>query len=593
MGRKRKEDLDFVQDWLSQIDLGLKYKDKFTGVKEYRKYRDWFRGEWDLGITRPVNRTFSTIKSMIPRIYFRSPTIVVTPLRPEFKWHAKVLEAVDNWLIRETNIKMTLKRAAIESCITGLGSIKLGYDSEFGYIPDQAVDQDMATATQTSTKENTKIEYRDYIKPGLPWAMPVLGEDVITPFGYKDPETFPWIAHMILRPLKDVQEDQKYRNTKDLKGGFVPSTSEMLKRAHYSLMEWKDVPFCLLYEIRDKKSGKIFTICEETLLMDYEDALQIEGLPWEFVMFNEDPEYFGGISDIKMIAAQQEEMNEISTQASSLRKFSLIKFLYQNGALKPESLDKLLSSNIEDIGIGIPVEADSLQAAILPLQPHGLTAELQRDHAGSESIMRETLGMGSNQMGEMSPYHGKSAAEAMITNEGAEQRVDERRDHITDVLTNIIRKFNQYIIKYWTTERVTEIVGPDQKKAWVTYTGDQLKGEYAVRIDAESGLPVTRGLRHEQAMKLFELLKGDPFIDQIELRRMLMQPFEWIDPSYELMVQEPPPSVPGSGQPGMQVQDMAALMKGGGGSSGAPTRVTDTGGSSAQKLPFEQLKGLQ
>ena len=591
MGRKSKENLDFVQDWLGQIDLGLKYKDKFTGVKDYRRYREWFRGNWDESITRPVNRTFSTIKSMIPRIYFRSPTIVVTPLRPEFKWHAKVLEAVDNWLIRETNIKMTLKRAAIESCITGVGAIKLGYDSEYGYIPDQAIDADMATATQISTKEEAKIEYRDYIKPGLPWAMPVLGEDVITPFGYRDPDTFPWVAHMILRPLKDVQEDQKYRNTKDLKGGFVPSTSEMLKRAHYSLMEWKDQPFCLLYEIRDKKSGKIFTICEETLLMEYEDALQIEGLPWEFVMFNEDPEYFGGISDIKMIAAQQNEMNEISTQASALRKFSMIKFLYQQGAMKPESLDKLLSSDIADVGMGIEVLAESLQAAILPLQPHGLTADLQRDHAGSESIARETLGMGANQLGEMSPYHGKSAAEAMITNEGAGQRVDERRDHITDILTNIVRKFNQYIIKYWTTERVTEIVGPNQNKYWVKYTGDQLAGEYNVRIDAESGLPVTRGLRHEQAMKIFELLKGDPLIDQVELRRMLLQPFEWIDPSYEMMVQESPPGVPGTGVPGMQPTDLMAMMGGKGG--GDPSRVTQTGGSSAQSLPFEQLKGLQ
>jgi hypothetical protein len=81
-------------------------------------------------------------------------------------------------------------------------------------------------------------------------------------------------------------------------------------------------------------------------------------------------------------------------------------------------------------------------------------------------------------------------------------------------------------------------------KQWISYTGEQLKGEYFLRIDPDSGMPVTRTLRYQQAKEIFTMLNGDPMTDQMMLRKILLRPTEWIDPSYSLLVSIPQQQTP-------------------------------------------------
>lgn len=526
---------DFVNEWTSKIDSGLKYRKKFSSEDHWRKWREQYRGKWNSRII-PINRVFSMGRSLLPRVYFRTPSVMVTPLRPEFEAHSRVVEAIDNYLIRELNLKYAIKKACLDSYLCGTGPIKLGYDSEFGFIPRQAVDTDTGTITQVSTKTGDQIEYKVNVKPGMPWALRARPEDVVTPWGYDDPQTFPWIAHAIFRPLKDVQEDQKYNeNKKKLSGGF--SQQWKVKNPHLN-REDNNESYCLLWEIRDVRKRKVYIISEDTLLLDEDDALQIEGLPWEFITFNEDSEHPWGISDVFINSPQQKELNEIRTQASALRKLSVIKILYQKGVLKKEELDKLLSTEIEDIGAGIEVDSDSLGGSIMEFQPKNTTNDTTTETREVEKDMRENSGFSTNQLGEFSPFHGKTATEAQIVSQAAETRMDERRDIVADVVSNILRKWNQFIFKYWTGEKVIQVVGEQGKAEWISYTGDMLKGEYMLKVDPDSGLPISRGMRYQMNKELLELLKGDVFIDQIKLRKMLLRQFDWLDPTADQLVQE-------------------------------------------------------
>jgi hypothetical protein len=211
--------------------------------------------------------------------------------------------------------------------------------------------------------------------------------------------------------------------------------------------------------------------------------------------------------------------------------------------------------------------------------PHNLVRELREEMGAVEADMMRTIGQGDNQEGRMSPFHNKTASEAMITQQGSEVRSNERRDHMADVLARILKKFNHYIWDFWTQKRVVEIAGPDYAKYWISYTGEQLRGDYFIQVDADSGLPVTRGLRYEQSMQLFNMLKGHPLINQAELVRTLLQPFEWIDPSYELLMQQPQVA-PGTGFPGMPMELMQAAQGAGPKGNG---KTADTA------LPFEHL----
>jgi hypothetical protein len=154
--------------------------------------------------------------------------------------------------------------------------------------------------------------------------------------------------------------------------------------------------------------------------------------------------------------------------------------------------------------------------------------------------IRVTVGSSSNQQGDFSPYHGKTAAESMIVNQANELRGNERKDILGDCLANIVRKWNQMIFKYWTNEKVIEICGPKGQQFWVQYTGDQLTGEYFINIDPESGMPMTRAQRAQATEQLLKTFNGDQLIDQIKLRMMVLREFEMINPeASSLLLQGP------------------------------------------------------
>lgn len=548
---------DFAKEWESRVELGIKFRDWQADSSKWDDYRDMYRGKWDTD--EPVlNLMYSTYKTILPRTYFRTPTVTVTPRRPEYAMHARVVEAVDNWLLRELKVKKQIKRAIHDSWHCGTGVIKLGFDSEYGYIPDQGIDQDSGTITQIGRSAKAgKIEYRSFIKAGLPWALRVRPEEIVVPYGYDDPDSLPWVCHIVWRPLDDIKEDIKYdkSKTKLLIGGYVPNSSIIKNPNKPTQFAYKDeTDYACIYEIRDSKHKKMYAISEGHVLMDVEDPLQVEGLPMEFLILNEDPVFFWGIPEARYVEPQQHELNDIKKTAARNRKYNILKFLYVNGVITKEALDLLMSDNFEDIGAGIPVNAEAIQSAILPLQPHNLTADLEKDKQMILSDNRETVGISRNSAGEYIPMTSKTATEAQIVQQGSDIRIDERRDAVADLLVNIVSKFNQFIFRFWTTERVVEITGETGAREWIRYTGDQLKGEYFLSIDPDSGVPVSRRLRYEQANKLIEFYRGDPLIDQVALRKIHLNQFEWIDPTATLLTQQPMGGVAMPGQnmlPGM------------------------------------------
>ena len=528
---KKKQD-ELVSYWEKQLREGLAYREKYGHPQDWKRYLDYYRAEWASDII-PVNRIFSYGRSLIPRVYFRSPAITIVPMRPEFAPSAKVLEAVDNWLITEIGLKDVLKRACLHSYLTGVGLLKLGYDSEFGFIPQQAILPDSETLTQESTSEPRKIEYRVDVKPGMPWVLDVPSYDIITPWGYNTLNSLPWICHVVMRPLEDVKQDQKYRNTKDLKGGF------RVDRKYPSMWGSRGgTDFTRLYEVRDVKHKRLIVLCEKQVLLDEEDELQVEGLPYECIQFNPDLEHFWAISDVKVVQEQQKELNEIRTQASKHRRLALVRFLYSKGTLTPDQVAQMLS---EDVPVALELDHDNPATAVSTLQAH-VPPDLWREAQEVLADFRETLGFSRNQAGEfVTPITPRTATEVSAVREATELRAEERRDIVADVFTNIIRKLNQFIFKFWTTERVTPIIGRDGAQHWIRFTGEELMGEYAYTVYPETGLPVSRNIRFRQATELFNMLRNDPLIDQVGLRKLVLGQISWVDPTWSSLVREPGP----------------------------------------------------
>ena len=529
-----KHDID---KWRDRIDAGIRYKEKFGNSKNWSTYKDYYRGKFpgytsslDSGGVLPFNLVYAMKSTLIPNVYFRNPYMTVSPrYKPNMEIHAKVVEAVDNWLIQELAIKKAMKHSAGSAYFTNKGFIKVGYDSEFGFAPNK-VQSDLGFNDTTFTsfsKKGEQIEYNTNIKPGMPWAISVPSENIIVPFGLYDFDDCPWIDHVVIRPLEDVKADTKYTNTKDLSGTHIETLKkDPLKAQFYSELE-KDAEYVELHEIRDLRSGQIMVMVmghPKWLRGPEKDVLQLEGLPFVDVGFNDDTEIFWGPSDVQIMEPQVLEMNEARTQAMLHRRVALLKFMYEDGSIEPAELDKMLSENVGPAvkTKGKPGEVISILQPKIPLDLVSWTDLIRSD-------VRELLGQGRHQMGETSRSARTTATEASIVQMAHDLRMDERRDMLADSLVKVMRKLNQIVFKFWSAKRVVQVVGYDGARYWIEYTNEGIRGEYNLTVDVESMTPTTKALKRRDLVQLIQALGKNPRVNIDYLLKALLREFPYID----------------------------------------------------------------
>jgi len=540
MTTKKKDRDIFAEEWMNRIASGKSFRTKHSSYSKWDAYRKMYRNDWSSSVV-PVNKVFSYGRMLIPKVYFRAPRISVTATRPDLIWHAKVVEAIDNILIKQSLLKGTLKQSVLDAFLCGIGPIKVGYDSLYGYLPEQAISDDGETGTQVSRKDGTKIEYQTGVYPGMPWALRVMPDDIIVPWGTRSASSIPWIAHNIIRPLEDVKADQKYNKALTAKLVGTRTSSKEGRRTAFKPFGGehnKDELYADLWEVRDIKTGHIYVICEEQLILAEEDPLlRVGGIPYEFIIFNSDSEYFWPISDATILEPQQLELNNTSTQESRHRAIALLKFLYKENRIDRGELEKLLSGKV-GVAVEIKESDEPLANAIQMLQPH-VPPDLRMAMKGILQDMQESLGVGANQLGNFSPYHGKTAAESMIVNESNEARQDERRDIVADVLVNIVQKWNKMIFEFWNEEKVTRIVTPQGEPFWIKHTGPDLKGDYLLNVDPDSGMPLTRTLKYQMGQDMWKQFNGDELINQVLLREIVLDAYSTVDPRASMLLNVP------------------------------------------------------
>ena len=85
---------------------------------------------------------------------------------------------------------------------------------------------------------------------------------------------------------------------------------------------------------RHAKDKELLTITwdqDKFLRGPIDDILQIDGLPFVDLCFNEDPEYYWCPSDVHHFEPQQIEINEARAQAAAHRRIAVVKWIAQTG----------------------------------------------------------------------------------------------------------------------------------------------------------------------------------------------------------------------------------------------------------------------
>jgi hypothetical protein len=496
--------------WRDQADAGEEYRKKCAHEDKWDSWRKMYRGLWD-GETLPNNLYFSTIRSLVPRVYFRNPKVSVMPRRPGYREmaFAQVVNRIDNTLIEFMNLKNEMKMVVQDTVMFGTGFIKVGFGGL--YNPSIPIFYNEPTGAQ-------KYEGRHGLQPYMPWAVRVHPKNIIVPDKLDTLENSRWIIHKDSKPLDEL------RRVPIFKGKNLKPSSE--KNQNGTRTEMVD-----LLEIRDMLEERWIIIApmndkEGQVVATGEDRMSAGCFPIYPLIFNPDDEYFWGIPDCQIWEPLQLEANEIRTQTMKHRRYSLVKLIAKRGALSMEDAEKLFSEEVAAL-----VEVDGNINDIEKLTVADIPQSLNIAMNEVRSDFREVVGFSRNQMGEYQSRRGDTSAyEAQVVEQASQIRVDERRDAAADLLVGVMGKVNEIIFDRWDANMVIDVAGPGGAMTWVEFNPQQLsRGRYNLKVDPDSAAPKTRDVREAKAAALYNLLKPNPLIDPVKLTKFLITEMEGVE----------------------------------------------------------------
>lgn len=551
------------QWWLATIRKSTTYRDKYTYKARWGDWRNYYRGQWNQGVM-PDNLFFKMMRTMIPRVYFRNPQVSITPRKgkegqSDYVVLAALVERLDNTLIDQMKFKQTMKSCVQDAFMFGTGIFKHGYGGEFNPTPELA--QDTGAPLENGRYH---VEYDTRVKPNMPWALRVPTGNFLVPVGATDWPSSRFAIHRVRRHIEDVREDTRFRNVKDLN----PGTIQLPGGRDLDLKDQID-----LFEVRDKKTEHVFVIAPqatEKVLFDEKDEMQFERrLPFFIIQFNPDDEVFWAVPDAHILDPQQLEANEISSQIRAHRRISVLKWLAKKGAINPDEIAKLNSSNVNEV---LNIDPEHSLADVKDITAGDLPAGILKAQTINDQRTQEILGLGVNQFGEYAPGSAdRSATEAAVVNQATQIRTDERRDIVADNLVDFIEQLNHTILHQWEgNEKVVDILGPDGQQLWVSFNLKDVNAvDYDVKVDPDSSVPETRALRQQKAAQVYKGFGQDPLISKPRLLKWTLNEV--------------------GGPELMDLQLTAQEMQAAAAQAGGAVQPGQPGSSPAQPMPAAQL----
>lgn len=520
-------------EWQTEIEQGLEYRRRFGGEDLWGEIEEMYYNVHPSMANDGPNILLSQGDALLSQLTSPSPYLKVNSLTPECVATAPTVEATDNVLMQEMRLTEVIETSTLHAYQFGTGVIKLGYDSEWGYDPSLDLGGNLKlglTLTQLDKKGTRQIEHNSNVQPGMPWARSCLPHDIVVPWGVKDIQDTPWIAHRVIRHIDDLKADPKYENTRNLKPSislrdFVESyrtVTKTQKRMNTDMAEYVE-----FYEIHDRRTGKIFCVAfdHNEFLRNDQSALQINNqLPFVKISFTPRTRAFWTTPDAAYLYHSQCEISDIARQRAKQRRLAVVKFIANRDAMTEVELEKLLSP---DVGAVAFVESGmKLNEAIIKVEstPSNFL-DIQEEAIRANA--REQIGFSRNQVGE---YQGgrKTATEAGIVDRSSQLRMSRRGLIIKRAYEDIIKVVNPIIFKNWTLSRWIRVIGQENAEEFIKVNGPAMDGSYSYRIEFVDEKEVDQ--RKMQALQLYGMLAQDPSVDPIELRKFLVAQVN--DPSF-------------------------------------------------------------
>lgn len=536
---KPKSEKEKVGLWHSRIAVAKKTHDDWVDESGAKRFCNEYNGKFDLTMVRrekvvpvdPVNDVFAYVQSDIASTYNRNPYLSVVPTAGTV-FGAKLLEVWVNYEWRELKTKEELEYEIIDKDLVGFAWHKVGH-----------------TVTSEGTGEQLKILSQKLYSMRIDW------RDILWNLGARRPPyDCQWMAQRITRPIEDIK--RRFPNAKGLKGVKHPDIDDdTYKNSAYK----DDIEVGIYYEIWDARAKEIYLIADG-LNDKYLDAPKswpeyLDEFPflmyWDFVS----PYSARPLSSIASWEPQLLQKMVILAQAVNHVKRWNRQLIVTHGAIDTTALDKFERGDdgaiIENTGTG------ELDKHVKPLDFGQLPTDFYQILDRIDAIIRYVNGQPEFLKGGVTKTNTRTDGELDKIRIGAKGRIDKKIDRLETHLENIGRHMLFHMLGNFDFERVVKVVDEtpeeviqelgdrfDPATRSVTFTEEEIKGEYDIEIVAGSTLPLNEETQEATLKEILERVAPiagqgaiSPFVNALIQELLRKYKIKSIEEAYKMELQ--------------------------------------------------------
>ena len=461
-----------------------------------------------------INLIFSNIKKELPYLYFQNPTPIVNATREEFELGAFAMQELLKHFVKY-NLGTELKkhvRLAILDAKFSFGCLKVSYTPRFspnpnfgspvvaGYddfnIPIFVIDNNGNVVTEGDTILTSELYYAERISPR---------EILIDPECRNFIERASWIGHEIVKPLSYLKENSLYKNTKFLERNVELSDvfEKILKKttqeiqASKELVDSEDIEKVKFVEIYDLKNNELLVLPDNENFFIREGKILMS--PFSVLKFNESPDNFYPIPDVRIELPLQKEINIGRSMMITHARRSARKYYYSTdtftGVDEDEELEK--AKDPEDMTFFKIGNHDKPPEPLkLAVQDPAVFQNLHNSRIDYNEVT------GSTEMQRGVTERRKTKGEAAFQEVHGEVRRSDKQSLIADFIIDVYSNLSKLMQKTLSIPQAVKLIG-NSGIFWAEIKNRDIQGEFYHNIE------------------LSELRPQIPEIDKLELSEFI------------------------------------------------------------------------
>lgn len=446
------------------------------------------------------NYTLNNIETKVNSVAFRYPQFFLKPKTREAQGIENIAKSAIQCEFKKARVMQELRSGWKDREIYGTGIVYTGwlFTTEDGRRMEdgrQPILEEGPDSTPNPTDVNPPVSYAEVrddrffikrIRPSHFFVSPEAGRDI---------DCAEYCGYCEVRPLEEVKQDPRYRNTRQLKGTTKNLRSWFDKEMVQEYIEADpdsnrvpdDIKRVKLYHYYEKrrKIHVVMTDEHDKPLLEEKWTWEHDRYPFRVRQNPGDDDCFWGVPSPLLTEHQQKELNEARSQLSDYRRRAVRKFQAPQGILNAKAKKALTSADALDI-----VEHTSSDPApIVPIECPSIQPEVFATEDQVARDMQTILGINQYQLGRAPTKRTPTAEVEAIQSQGqARSQYDQQEfeSWCAEVAEDCLAWLKMYSVK---TRELPIYDSEGNVQAFRDFTREEIRGEYDIEVYVGSTTP--------------------------------------------------------------------------------------------------------